>query len=99
MQHQGERPCAAVRICDDENQIAREPVGPVERIPLGSTETCSPVFLQVDCQHLLEVIFDTCWEACIFIYMNNELLTMAYLRVHCCNLYSQLCRKIFSNIL
>ena len=25
---QGERPCAAVRICDDENQIAREPVGP-----------------------------------------------------------------------
>ena len=28
MQCQGERPCAAVRICDDENQIAREPVGP-----------------------------------------------------------------------
>ena len=28
MQHQGERPCAAVRICDDENQIAREPVSP-----------------------------------------------------------------------
>ena len=29
----------------------------VERIPLGSTETCSPVFLQVDCQHLLESHF------------------------------------------
>ena len=66
MQCQGERPCAAVRICDDENQIGEGAREVQARGSHRSTETCSPVFLQVIVSICLKVIFDTYWERHVF---------------------------------